>query len=73
MSVVFLKIGPLSMSVCVPADWPREQVEREVNAAHLCGTEYGWQIAADPTFKDGSPNPCPCDRHPGRLHYFMDC
>lgn len=74
MSVNIYKMGPLTCSVCVPKELTREQVEAEVQRASPAGTERGWMVANDPTFKGGEPNPCPCNQHPGtRMHYLMEC
>lgn len=64
--------GPLCCSVCVPKEWNREQVEREVNAAHPCGTENGWAVSKDSTFASGQTNPCECHDDSMRLHWLLD-
>jgi hypothetical protein len=70
--VTFLKVGALSMSVCVPASFSCEEVVEAVNMAHLCGTEHGWQISED-GFETGEPNGCTCERDDQRRHWFMEC
>lgn len=73
MSVNVYTQGPFYCSVCVPEGWDRARVEREVNLANPSGTENGWFVAKDPTFKGGQPNPCECDDDPKRRHWLMDC
>lgn len=71
-AVIVYRPGGLSCSVCVPREWDRETVTREVNLAHPCGTEAGWAIARDATFAGGQPMPCPCDRLDWRMHWLME-
>ena len=60
-------------SICVPDDQPIVAALTHLDAVHPSGTEYGWQVSADETFRTGEPNPCPCNSDPGRLHYLLDC
>lgn len=65
--------GIVHCSVCAPKDMPREQVETETNLAHPTGLDHGWKIAPDKTFKDGEPNPCPCNDTNDCQHWLMVC
>lgn len=71
--VVIYASGPVVCSVCVPAEMPREEIERSVNAQSPTGISSSWKISKDSTFKGGEPNPCQCNDGPQRLHYLMDC
>ncbi len=38
----------------------------------VSGTSNGWQFAKEP-FRNGEPNPCPCDQHPEtHKHYLFE-
>jgi hypothetical protein len=65
--------GWVCCSVCVPKDWPIEEIERQVNAESPTGLDHGWKVSDDPTFSSGQPNPCPCENDQSRLHYLMNC
>ncbi len=71
--IYLYRVGGLSMSVCAPESLTGEQVAAAVNRHYECGTEHGWQIAPDKTFKGGEPNPCVCEETPDRKHWFIDC
>ena len=59
-------------SVCTSL--PREEVESRMNRERPPGTELGWRISDEPTFKGGEPNPCPCHDQPDtHRHYLMVC
>lgn len=70
--------GPLSCSVCAPAEMGREEVEDAVNSQHPCGpvgSTLRWRVADDEFFKDGTtPNGgiVDCDKGHTR-HWFLDC
>lgn len=70
--IVYRRSG-FARSVCVPEDWQREIVEREVNKVDECGTERGWFVSSDETFNGGEPMPCACDKFANRRHWLMDC
>jgi hypothetical protein len=63
--------GLLSMSVCSKLS-PEETVAR-VNQINPSGTENGWQISSDKTFRQGASNPCVCEVDPDRKHYLLNC
>ncbi len=72
--MVFLTPASIfSVSVCVPADWPRALVEASANVKKPAGTSQGWKVSADECFHGGEPNPCQCERNPERMHYLLDC
>ena len=60
-------------SICVLEDQPGADTIVHLNATHHPGTEHGWQVSNDETFRTGEPNPCPCNSDPSRLHYLLDC
>lgn len=72
-AVLFIAVGLLSCSVCVPEEWEPEEVARQTNIANLCGTKNGWMISDDKTFAGGQPMPCACEQVPGRRHWFLEC
>lgn len=65
--------GLFTMSVCAPRDMTIEEVEQRVNILNSPGTKNGWRKSKDPTFKEGSPNPCVCNNNLERLHWLLDC
>lgn len=72
-NVLVYTFGVCHCSVCVPSDMPREEVEDGANEEHQTGLDHGWKISDDAHFKGGEPNPCPCDKATGRMHYLMVC
>lgn len=64
--------GLVVCSVCTSLTDPAE-VAQKLNALSHPGTRSGWSVSSDPTFRDGNPNPCPCDMDPARLHFLMEC
>ena len=63
--------GLVSASVC--SSLPQEEVEKRM-AAQMCGTASGWVLSKAPTFRQGQPNPCPCERNPAtHKHYLFEC
>lgn len=71
--VVIYSEGIVACSVCAPAVLTVEQVEDAVNAQSPTGIMSQWTHSADPTFRTGQPNPCPCESDPFRTHYLMEC
>lgn len=65
--------GLCALSVCVPNNATREEIERAVNAVHPSGIDSRWKISVDKTFKTGNPNPCDCEHTPTRKHYLLNC
>jgi hypothetical protein len=64
-------VGPFYMSVCT--DEEPDAMLAEVNRIHPSGTDDGWQLSTDATFKNGAPNPCPCHDHPEtHKHYLLE-
>jgi hypothetical protein len=62
--------GVLVCSVC--SDDPVEQMLAEVNRINPTGINSRWELAADPTFASGHPNPNPCEKGKG-WHYLLEC
>lgn len=63
--------GIVHCSICTNIKSYRE-IERRVNIKNPAGISSGWKISESPTFKDGTPNPSPCNE--GRAthkHYLM--
>lgn len=65
--------GLVCLSVCVPDDMPREEVEREVNSRRPTGIKSRWTISSDETFAGGEPHPSPCSDRIFRRHYLLNC
>ncbi len=71
--VVMYAEGMFSASVCAPARMTPEQVVERVNRTHPSGTEAGWQVSDDKTFRTGQPMPAPCDKEPEtRRHWLLE-
>ena len=65
-------VGICYASICTVLD--RADIKERMNREHPSGTENGWMLSDDPTFKDGEPNPSPCDQRSGtHKHYLMVC
>ena len=65
-------IGPFCASVCSSLT-PDETVAR-MNVMHPSGTRNGWMLSDDKTFRQGGPNPGPCERNPEtHKHYLLNC
>lgn len=62
--------GIVHTSVCSTLG-PEETTAR-LNVESPTGLDHGWHIT-DQTFKDGTPNPCPCNQDPSRKHYLFTC
>jgi hypothetical protein len=72
--VIPYSIGLLSASVCAINSLTPEEVEAEFNRVSPSGTENGWKISEDKHFRQGNPNPCPCEQFPEtRKHYLFNC
>lgn len=65
--------GLTHMSVCALKTLTRKEVVAYANLKHPSGTQFGWTISEEPTFRTGHPNPCVCNDDPERLHYLMIC
>lgn len=66
--------GIVCCSVCVSNKMSRAAVEAAVNMKNPTGLDHGWKISADPTFRNGEPNPSPCALSPDtHLHYLLNC
>jgi len=72
--VIPYSIGLLSASVCADNSLSPKEVENEFNRISPSCTTMGWKISDDTHFRQGQPNPCPCDRYPdARKHYLFNC
>lgn len=71
MDVRVYAVGLVYASACVPADMPREEVEKQVNLQHPTGVTP-WKIADEP-FRSGEANPHPCQDKADHLHYLLSC
>jgi len=63
--------GLCYMSVCSPLSV--EDTEAWVRRHHIAGTKRGWRLSSEKTFACGEPNPSPCNKAAGRMHYLFDC
>jgi hypothetical protein len=76
-----MKMTLLNLSVCVPAEWTDEQVERFANADCPAGTQHGWGIQKAAEYSQdlpeeqrkervscGGPNP-----REGYVHVVLVC
>lgn len=71
--ISFIAIGPITCSVCAPADLSTEDVERLTNEKHPTGISSKWSISEAKTFATGEPNPCPCEKGSTRKHWLLSC
>lgn len=79
--VVVTSHGFVAATVCVPEEMPTEKVVEEANRLlGPTGLNHGWMLSDDaefarPVLPNGKklPNPCPCERTPGRVHRLLNC
>lgn len=71
--VVVYAEGVTALSACAPGDMPLAEVTERVNMLVPTGIEPSWIPDPAPAFKDGIPNPGPCEQAPGRKHYLFMC
>jgi hypothetical protein len=65
-------VGLCSASVCTSL--PDEEAAERLNAGHPTGISSRWEVAEEPTFADGTPNPQPCHDHPEtHRHLLFHC
>lgn len=66
-------IGLCFMSVCASKDLTQKDIMEKANLEHPTGISHAWNIHTD-NFKDGSPNPCPCNQKPEtNQHFLLSC
>ena len=70
---VAYRVGLCMASVCAPKRMPIEEVEAHVNADHPTGISSSWRLDDAESFRNGSPNPCPCEQDSGRVHWLLSC
>jgi hypothetical protein len=70
---VTFRAGLCYGTACAPADMPLDEVEKRVRAIDVAGTRAGWRLYDSATFRDGTPNPCPCEKDPTRRHILFAC
>jgi hypothetical protein len=62
----------LSRQVCVPKEWPDDQVKEVLDAIDPSGTESGWHIRkveiGDPNYKARVT----CEKDAARVHIVLD-
>lgn len=71
--LLFLASGLCACSVCVPADWTKEQIESEANRKSPTGISSKWGISEEPKFATGHENGCDCDQVKSRKHWLLNC
>lgn len=71
--VIVYGVGFVVLSVCHPADMALDDVLDVANREHMTGLDHGWMPSLAPHFASGEPNPCPCERDPGRVHRLLEC
>jgi hypothetical protein len=64
-------IGLLYMQVCAETDATDEEILATCNRENLCGTTNGW--AGVYRGDEEGKKPGPCDDHPGRTHFIVNC
>lgn len=70
--VVVYQWGLVALSCCAHKDVPIERVTEIVNQKHPTGLDHGWVVSDEP-FRNGIPNPCPCELDENRVHYLFTC
>jgi len=65
--------GLCACSACAPGDMDAAQVAAAVNDANPTGIDSRWSVSADPFFRTGEPNPCPCNDDAARQHWLLEC
>lgn len=64
--------GIVHCSVCTNVRG-KKKIEVLVNMKNPTGIYSRWRISKD-KFRDGSSNPCPCEKNPKtHKHYLMEC
>lgn len=71
--IIVVGWGLVYLTICAPNAASISEIEATANWKHPTGIESTWQLSDDPTFANGMPNPCPCERTPGRTHYLLNC
>ena len=65
-------VGICYASACTSL--PIEEATARLNDEHPTGISSQWAPSTAPTFRQGSPNPCPCPDHPEtHKHYLFNC
>jgi hypothetical protein len=67
-----IRTAPLSVQVCVPAEWSDETIKEWTDTNHLCGTTNGWQIRKDTERLNGDPDRNNCSTRLGFVHITLD-
>lgn len=71
--VTTIAYGIVFLSLCVPADWTKEQIEEAANVLHPTGIQSSWAISDESHFASGQTNPCECERGPSFKHHLLNC
>lgn len=66
-------MGLISLSICVPKTWTREEIENFANIKHPTGIESNWVISEDKVFRTGEKIPNQCEDHEKNQHWLMNC
>jgi hypothetical protein len=67
------RFGFLDMQVCVPEDWPDNNVITFAEKEYPCGTSYGWHIRREgDEALLGQPERNPCAKREGFVHIMLD-
>lgn len=66
-------LGLMAASACAPAGMTAEEVAAEVNRQYPTGIESPWSPDPAPAFRQGGPNPGPCEKDPERQHWLFQC
>lgn len=65
-------IGMVYASVCTSLS--DKEATKRLNAEHPTGISSQWAVSKSATFRDGRPNPCPCEQHPEtHRHILFEC
>lgn len=73
MKAEVVKMGALSLQVCVPEEWTDEMVTLFANQEVPCGTESGWHIRKEGSkLLGGDSERQPCSTRAGMVHIMLD-
>lgn len=62
----------LSMQICVPKEWDKEQIESWVNSERECGTTNGWMLTEDgDSILNGARAEVTCADDPSMKHVVV--
>lgn len=69
-----LKVGLVTMQVCVPSGWTDEQIVEYANQKAMTGLDHGWSIIRNGDAALGSyPERNQCEQRKECVHVLLEC